>query len=163
MLRVVVAVISAVMALLPGARPAVAESMHAGFVSVQGKRFIGPDGQTFKIKGINLGNWLIHEGYMFKFEHAKSPHEINDVIVFLCTLTDGSRVHATRAITTPCMLSLPAATFTPAWSSAFGLLAPRPRGSSPWSASSRLLIGQTQIWIAARRTSSIASAASACG
>ncbi|MGH8429579.1 MAG: glycoside hydrolase family 5 protein, partial [Solimonas sp.] len=30
------------------------------------------------IKGINLGNWLMPEGYMFKFEVAKSPRQIFD-------------------------------------------------------------------------------------
>ena len=78
MLRVMVAVMAMAMAL--GAMPALAAGGRAGFVFVQGKRFVGPDGQTFNIKGINLGNWLIPEGYMFKFDHAKSPREINAVI-----------------------------------------------------------------------------------
>jgi endoglucanase len=52
--------------------PAAAEMM----VRIEGKRFIAPDGDTLQIKGISLGNWLMPEGYMFKFEVAKSPRQI---------------------------------------------------------------------------------------
>jgi hypothetical protein len=45
-------------------------------VRIEGKRFIAPDGGTLQIKGISLGNWLMPEGYMFKFEVAKSPRQI---------------------------------------------------------------------------------------
>lgn len=56
-----------------------AESRASGdndFVSVDGRHFVGPDGHPLLLKGINLGNWLIPEGYMFKFEHAKAPRKI---------------------------------------------------------------------------------------
>jgi len=53
--------------------PAFAES---GLVRTEGKRFVAPDGTTLRLKGISLGNWLMPEGYMFKFEIAKSPHAI---------------------------------------------------------------------------------------
>ncbi len=45
-------------------------------VRIEGRNFIAPDGGTLLIKGINLGNWLMPEGYMFKFEVAKSPRQI---------------------------------------------------------------------------------------
>ncbi|GEP58365.1 hypothetical protein RSO01_55310 [Reyranella soli] len=45
-------------------------------VRIEGKNFIAPDGGTLLIKGISLGNWLMPEGYMFKFEVAKSPRQI---------------------------------------------------------------------------------------
>ena len=45
-------------------------------VRIEGKNFIAPDGSALQIKGINLGNWLMPEGYMFKFEVAKSPRQI---------------------------------------------------------------------------------------
>jgi len=32
------------------------------------------------VKGINLGNWLVPEGYMFKFKRALAPREIEDVV-----------------------------------------------------------------------------------
>ncbi len=36
-----------------------------GFVTVKGKEIILPDGKPILLKGINLGNWLVPEGYMF--------------------------------------------------------------------------------------------------
>ncbi len=45
-------------------------------VRVEGKNFVAPDGATIHLKGISLGNWLMPEGYMFKFEVAKSPRQI---------------------------------------------------------------------------------------
>src|SRR3954463_6459863 len=53
--------------------PALAESR---LVRIEGKSFIAPDGRTLAIKGISLGNWLMPEGYMFKFETAKAPRQI---------------------------------------------------------------------------------------
>jgi hypothetical protein len=41
-----------------------------------GKSFVAPDGKPLHIKGISLGNWLMPEGYMFKFEVSKSPRLI---------------------------------------------------------------------------------------
>ncbi len=57
-----------------------ANAATAGFIHTDGKRFVGPDGKTFTIRGINLGNWLVPEGYMFKFRVAHAPHEINALI-----------------------------------------------------------------------------------
>ena len=45
-------------------------------VRIEGRNFIAPDGTTIHLKGISLGNWLMPEGYMFKFEVAKSPRQI---------------------------------------------------------------------------------------
>jgi endoglucanase len=61
------------MVVLVLAAPALAESR---LVRTEGKRFVAPDGSTLAIKGISLGNWLMPEGYMFKFEVAKSPRQI---------------------------------------------------------------------------------------
>ena len=47
-------------------------------VRIEGRRFVAPDGTTLSIKGINLGNWLVPEGYMFKLQLAKSPSQIHD-------------------------------------------------------------------------------------
>jgi len=49
------------------------------FVATQGKRFLAPDGTPILFKGINLGNWLLPEGYMFKFKSANSPRLIQTV------------------------------------------------------------------------------------
>src|SRR6185369_15622405 len=45
-------------------------------VRTEGKSFVAPDGKVLQIKGISLGNWLMPEGYMFKFEVAKAPRQI---------------------------------------------------------------------------------------
>ena len=54
-----------------------------GFITVKGKEVIGPDGKPFLMKGTNLGNWLIPEGYMF-FANEKtrinSPKLINEAL-----------------------------------------------------------------------------------
>ncbi|WP_421994854.1 glycoside hydrolase family 5 protein [Reyranella sp.] len=47
-----------------------------GLVRTEGQSFVEPDGRTLHIKGISLGNWLMPEGYMFKFEVAKAPRQI---------------------------------------------------------------------------------------
>ena len=46
------------------------------FIHAEGTRLVDGHGDTFAVKGINLGNWLVPEGYMFKFKHALSPTEI---------------------------------------------------------------------------------------
>jgi hypothetical protein len=62
----------ALLLILGLAAPAGADTM----VRIEGKRFIAPDGGALLIKGISLGNWLMPEGYMFKFEVAKAPRQI---------------------------------------------------------------------------------------
>jgi endoglucanase len=53
------------------------------FINVRGKEIIGPDGNNFLIRGTNLGNWLVPEGYMFKFKNANSPRLINQALTEL--------------------------------------------------------------------------------
>ncbi len=48
------------------------------FISVKGKNIIGTDGKPFLMRGTNLGNWLMPEGYMFKFTKINSPKLINE-------------------------------------------------------------------------------------
>src|ERR1700689_4369543 len=50
------------------------------FIHAEGKRLVDGHGDSFAVKGINLGNWLVPEGYMFKFKQARSPSEIAHVI-----------------------------------------------------------------------------------
>ena len=50
------------------------------FVTTQRKGFVSPTGEPLLLKGINLGNWLLPEGYMFKLKTANSPRLINAVI-----------------------------------------------------------------------------------
>lgn len=66
--------------LLWGAIPCNAGS---GFVTVKGKDLIDPSGFPLLLRGINLGNWLVPEGYMFKLDSATSPRLINGVLTEL--------------------------------------------------------------------------------
>lgn len=50
------------------------------FVTTRGKEFITPSGRPLLLRGINLGNWLMPEGYMFKFKTANSPRLIQVVV-----------------------------------------------------------------------------------
>jgi len=50
------------------------------FVSTRGKDFVSPGGEPLLLKGINLGNWLLPEGYMFKFKTTNSPRLIQTAI-----------------------------------------------------------------------------------
>jgi hypothetical protein len=52
----------------------------ADFIHAQGRHLVDGSGHRFDIKGINLGNWLVPEGYMFKFTHALSPTDIAGVM-----------------------------------------------------------------------------------
>jgi endoglucanase len=54
-----------------------------GFVSVKGKEIITPDGKPILLKGMNLGNWLVPEGYMFHFQKVSSPRMIYDLFDIL--------------------------------------------------------------------------------
>jgi hypothetical protein len=63
------------------AKAAVAPDEAAGgFIRAEGARLVSPDGETFAIRGISLGNWLMQEGYMFRFERAKSPRQIEALV-----------------------------------------------------------------------------------
>jgi aryl-phospho-beta-D-glucosidase BglC (GH1 family) len=55
------------------------------------KDIIDPTGNNFLIKGVNLGNWLVPEGYMFKFKKANSPRLVNSVITELIGPSDAKK------------------------------------------------------------------------
>src|SRR5947209_14088700 len=50
------------------------------FVTTHGKELVTPDGRPLVLKGIGIGNWLVPEGYMFKFKSANSPRLIQAVL-----------------------------------------------------------------------------------
>lgn len=58
------------------------------FVTVKGTQFIDGDGKPLLLRGINLGNWLNPEGYMFRFGEVSSARLINDVICELVGADD---------------------------------------------------------------------------
>jgi endoglucanase len=51
-----------------------------GFVGVRGTEIVLRDGSPLRLRGVNLGNWLVPEGYMFKFTSASSPRRIETVL-----------------------------------------------------------------------------------
>src|SRR4029077_631472 len=53
---------------------------HAGFVTARGQKLIAPNRSSLLLKGINLGNWLVPEGYMFAFSKARAPWQIQQII-----------------------------------------------------------------------------------
>lgn len=63
--------------------PVAMQAQTGKFISVRGKDIIGPDNKPFLMKGTNLGNWLVPEGYMFKFTNINSPRLINEALLEL--------------------------------------------------------------------------------
>src|ERR1700709_1676530 len=63
--------------------PITSKAQTGSFISVKGKEIIGADNKPFLIRGTNLGNWLVPEGYMFKFKSVNSPRLINEALVEL--------------------------------------------------------------------------------
>jgi endoglucanase len=52
-------------------------SHAASYVHVDGQELVDPAGKVLRIKGTNLGNWLVPEGYMWRLEKGpSSPREI---------------------------------------------------------------------------------------
>lgn len=51
-----------------------------GFIYTSGTNIMKPDGKPFILRGTNLGNWLVPEGYMFKFQNTNSPRLINEAL-----------------------------------------------------------------------------------
>lgn len=46
------------------------------YSQTEGREVLDINGKPILLKGINLGNWLVPEGYMFKFKNANSPQMI---------------------------------------------------------------------------------------
>ena len=52
-------------------------SAQGRFARTDGEHLVTPAGEKLLLRGINLGNWLVPEGYMFRFEGGPAaPHEI---------------------------------------------------------------------------------------
>ena len=70
---------------------AVSAATPETFIRADGRYLVDGNGGRFAIKGINLGNWLVPEGYMFKFTRARAPSEIDAVIRALIGPQDAAR------------------------------------------------------------------------
>ncbi len=50
------------------------------FVKTSGTNLINEQGEKIVLKGTNIGNWLVPEGYMFKMEKVSSPRKIDELL-----------------------------------------------------------------------------------
>ncbi len=61
-----------------------------GYVYQEGKKIYDGTGKEFLLKGVGLGNWLLPEGYMWKFfDECDRPRRIEKLISDLCGDTYG--------------------------------------------------------------------------
>ncbi len=58
-----------------------AAASHAQFVHTQGAKIVDGHGKPLHLRGINLGNWLLTEGYMWRFDGGpQSEREIEELV-----------------------------------------------------------------------------------
>ena len=50
------------------------------FIKTEGKKMIDDKGNSIILKGTNIGNWLVPEGYMFKMDQVNSPYKIDELL-----------------------------------------------------------------------------------
>lgn len=55
----------------------------AGFVRTDGPRLLDGADQPLRVRGVNLGNWLVPEGYMWHFKRPEAARAIHEVITQL--------------------------------------------------------------------------------
>ncbi|MDW5287552.1 glycoside hydrolase family 5 protein [Formosa sp. PL04] len=50
------------------------------FIKTDGTKLVDTLGNEIQLKGTNIGNWLVPEGYMFKMEQVNSPRKIDELL-----------------------------------------------------------------------------------
>ena len=50
------------------------------FIKTKGKQLVDENSTTIILKGINIGNWLVPEGYMFKMNQVNAPRKIDELL-----------------------------------------------------------------------------------
>ncbi|MGW8315404.1 MAG: glycoside hydrolase family 5 protein [Bacteroidales bacterium] len=50
------------------------------FAYTEGQKIYSPHGEELHLKGVNLGNWLLPEGYMFKLSNCNTPRKIDQAV-----------------------------------------------------------------------------------
>ncbi len=53
---------------------------NTSYFHTEGKKLIDPKGNPILLKGTNLGNWLVPEGYMFKLDQVNAPRLIDELL-----------------------------------------------------------------------------------
>ena len=56
------------------------ENNDISFIKTNGQLLVDETGNSMLLKGTNLGNWLVPEGYMFKMEQVNSPRKIDELL-----------------------------------------------------------------------------------
>jgi hypothetical protein len=56
------------------------QTVEKKYVYVDGKDIYSAHGEALHLKGVNLGNWLLPEGYMFKMKNCNSPRKLDQAI-----------------------------------------------------------------------------------
>lgn len=67
---------------VPSAGPAALPPATA-YVQVSGAHLVAPGGSALHLRGINLGNWLLPEGYLWRFHRTNSPRMIETAVAEL--------------------------------------------------------------------------------
>ena len=70
---------------------AIAAAQNKNFVRCDGKNIVDADGKVLLLRGINIGNWLNPEGYMFHFKDVNSFRLIDDVVKELIGADDARK------------------------------------------------------------------------
>ncbi len=55
-------------------------SSSLSMVTVKGRNLVDEEGNQYQLKGTNIGNWLVPEGYMFKMREVNAPRKINELL-----------------------------------------------------------------------------------
>ncbi len=50
------------------------------FIKTNGKQLVDDKGTPIILKGTNIGNWLVPEGYMFKMNQVNAPRKIDELL-----------------------------------------------------------------------------------
>jgi len=50
------------------------------FIKTKGSQLVDEKGNSIILKGTNLGNWFVPEGYMFKMDKVNSPRKIDELL-----------------------------------------------------------------------------------
>ncbi len=75
--------IAAVLSITAMVSTSAAQSTSVSFVKTRGASLVDSNGQVIQLRGTNLGNWLVPEGYMISLSSASSPTRINELFVEL--------------------------------------------------------------------------------
>ena len=56
------------------------QNSKISYIKTSGSQLIDDKGNSIILKGTNIGNWLVPEGYMFKMSQVNSPRKIDELL-----------------------------------------------------------------------------------